>query len=122
MAALEANGGVASRSELRSALTDIKLITYPTALMTTPIFRLVNHGIYTVVGRPLGPIAFMRAMSRREGMLNRIEASRHPDGNVSFPYIIAEFAAKSKVCTIPPSAVSHVPAGEYRIRDSSFDC
>lgn len=124
VAALEANGGVASRSELRSALTDIKLITFSSALMTTPIVRLVSHGIYTIVGRPLDPIAFMRAMSPREGMLNRIEVCRHPDGSVSFPYIITEFAARSKACTIPASAVPHVPAGEYRIRDSSstVDC
>jgi transcriptional regulator with XRE-family HTH domain len=124
VAALEARDGVASRFELRSALADIKLITFSAALMTTPVVRLISHGIYAIMGRPLDPTAFVRATSPRDGTPNRIEVSRHPDGSVSFPYVITEFAAESKACLIPVSAVPHVPAGEYRIRDSAStaDC
>jgi hypothetical protein len=124
VAALEARGGVASRFELRSALADIKLITFSAALMTTPVVRLISHGIYAITGRPLDPTAFVRATSPRDGTQNRIEVSRHPDGSVSFPYVITEFAAESKACLVPASAVPYVPVGEYCIRDSvsTADC
>ncbi|WP_306715815.1 hypothetical protein [Burkholderia dolosa] len=116
---LEARGGVASRFELRSALPDIKLITFSAALATTPVVRLVSHGIYAIIGRPIDPTAFVRATSPRAGMPNRIEVCRHSDGSVSFPYIITEFAVESKVCLIPAAAVPHVPSGEYLVRDSA---
>ncbi|KWZ56308.1 hypothetical protein WS92_10675 [Burkholderia sp. MSMB1588] len=124
VAALEARDGAASRFELRSALADIKLITFSAALMTTPVVRLVSRGIYAITGRPLDPTAFARAASPREGTPNRIEVRRHPDGSLSFPYVITEFAAESKACLIPASAVPYVPAGEYRVRDSgsTADC
>lgn len=63
VAALEACNGVASRFELRSALPDVKLITFSASLMTTPVVRLVCTGIYAFVGRPLDPAAFARAVS-----------------------------------------------------------
>ncbi|WP_367315532.1 helix-turn-helix domain-containing protein [Burkholderia gladioli] len=122
--ALEARDGVASRFELRVALHDIKLITFSAALMTTPVVRLVSHGIYAITGRPIDPTAFARATSPREGMPNRIEVRRQSDGSVSFPYIITEFAVESKVCLIPAAAVPHVPVGEYLVRNSAStaDC
>ncbi len=124
VAALEARDGVASRFELRSALNDIKLITFSAALMTTPVVRLVSHGVYAIIGRPVDPTAFARATSPREGAPNRIEVRRHSDGGVSFAYVITEFAVESKVCLIPASAVPHVPEGEYSVRDSAstVDC
>ncbi|WP_321809182.1 MULTISPECIES: helix-turn-helix transcriptional regulator [unclassified Burkholderia] len=124
VAALEARDGVASRFELRSALHDIKLITFSAALMTTPVVRLVSHGVYAIIGRPVDPTAFARATSPREGAPNRIEVRRHSDGSVSFAYVITEFAVESKVCLIPASAVPHVPEGEYSVRDSAstVDC
>jgi len=124
VAELEKLGGVASRYELRTALSDIKLITFSMALMTTPIVRLVSRGIYALVGWPLNPSAFARAASPRAGMPNRIEVRINVDGSVSFPYVLTEFAVESKVCTIPAGAVPHVPAGAYRIHDSDaiVDC
>nr|WP_261320089.1 helix-turn-helix domain-containing protein [Burkholderia sp. AU32357] len=124
VAALEARDGVASRFELRSALPDIKLITFSAALMTTPVVRLVSHGIYAIIGRPVSPTAFTRATSPREGAPNRIEVRRHSDGSVSFPYVVTEFAVESKVCVIPAAAVPHVPEGQYSVRDSTstVDC
>lgn len=122
--ALEARDGTASRFELRSALADIKLITFSAALMTTPVVRLVSRGVYAITGRPLDPIAFARATSPHEGTPHRIEVRRNPDGSLSFPYVITEFAAESKACLIPASAVPHVPAGEYSVRNSTStaDC
>lgn len=124
VAALEARDGVASRFELRSALPDIKLITFSAALMTTPVVRLVSHGIYAIIGRPINPTAFVRATSPRGGMPNRIEVRRNSDGSVSFPYIVTEFAVESKVCLIPAAAVPLVPEGEYLVCDSALtaDC
>jgi transcriptional regulator with XRE-family HTH domain len=124
LAALESRDGVASRFELRSELADIKLITFSAALMTTPIVRIVRHGIYAITGRPLDAAAFARATSPRDGMPNRIEVRRQPDGSVSFLYVITEFATESKACLIPAGAVPWVPAGEYAVSnsDATADC
>ena len=124
LAALESRDGVASRFELRSELADIKLITFSAALMTTPILRIVRHGIYAITGRPLDAAAFARACSPRDGMPNRIEVRRQANGSVSFLYVITEFATESKACLIPAGAVPWVPAGEYTVSnsDATADC
>ena len=124
LAVLESRGGVASRFELRTELADIKLITFSAALMTTPIVRIVRHGIYAITGRPLDAAAFTRACSPRDGMPNRIDVRRQADGSVSFLYVITEFATESKACLIPAGAVPWVPAGEYAVSnsDATADC
>ena len=121
---LESRGGVASRYELRTALSDIKLVTFSAALMTTPVVRLVSRGIYALMGWPLNPSAFARAAAPRAGTPNRIEVRLNADGCVSFTYVLTEFAVDSKVCTIPAGAVPHVPAGAYRVSGSEaiVDC
>ncbi|GAB3629924.1 hypothetical protein [Pandoraea terrae] len=110
MTELEKRGRVASRYELRTALSDVKLITLSAALSTTPALRLVCRGIYALVGWPLNPTAFARAASPGEGTPNRIEVRLDADGSVSFPFVLTEFAVENKTLHIPAAGVQVVPA------------
>ncbi len=122
VAELEKCGGVASRHELRTALPDVKLIIFSVSLSNTPTIRLVCRGIYALVGWPLNPTAFARAVS--PSMANRIDVRLDPNGTVSFPWVLTEFAAESKACLVPAAGVPHIPAGPYCVADSDLtvDC
>ena len=121
---LDRLGGVANRYELRTAMPDVKKVTFDLAIATTPIVRLICRGVYGFTGWLVNPAAFARAIARRDASLARIDVIRGDDGSVQFPFLLTEFAAESKVCLVPAEGVPLVPTGAYRVcgTDATVDC
>jgi len=121
---LEQLGGVANRFELRTAMPDFKKVTFDHAMGSSPVVRLICRGVYGLIGWPVNPEAFARAIAQRDAALNHVDVIRTADGSVSYPFLLTEFAVDSKVCLVPADGVRLIPVGTYRVSETgvTVDC
>lgn len=130
---LEAQGGVATYADLSNGAQDILKVTFTLALSGSPVFYRVSRGIYAITGRPLDPVAYVRAteifaeQQRRRALTSfngGISLAPDEDGCYGYTMEISESMAKTMLAPLPAILVERVPIGTYQVvgLERTVDC